>query len=633
MLRFFVNTNAFFVSFLLLIFQNSLAQNQKKADSIILILNKKELTKKERVKYLISLSFHHSDIDTALLLAKQSLQIAKELNDKTIEARAWEEISHNERKLGNNDKSFNASFQALKIYESLEQLDKRAATYTQLANNYINDKDYDIAISYLKKSHIYYVSSRDSIRHALTLLNLGEAYRLNNYLDSAEISFKETLRLNKRLNNNTLQGFSQGNLGMVYNAQDYLNLAKTHLKEAVSILKKLGDSYAASVYLAELGDVHQKENQAKAAEENYLEALTMAQEAGLKEQIRDFSEKLTLFYENQGNYTKALAYQKLFQVYQDSLVNKANIQEIERLKAGYEIDKRESEIGLLTQANTSQKYFLWALGGGIFATLAFLWVLHKGNRRIKKANTTLAVQKAEISEREQEKALLLRELNHRVKNNLQMIASLLNLQSHELQGHPAKAALEEGKDRVEALSLVHRKLYQEGAETRIGLKEYLEELVLGLFHGYHADFEPQLEVADVDVSVDTAIPLALIVNELVVNALKYAFTGIKKPALLVSLKKTEDRLVLDVRDNGQGFAVKKAGQPRSFGLKLMDSLVAQLEGSIERSNGQGTHWRIQLPLETRAMPMEPSQEPIEKQFNRFHRRTRTKQTKIERNTP
>lgn len=583
---------------LFLCFSISYSQNQKKVDSLLSLLGDRNLEKIERVKILCDIAYYHTNLDSSLLYAKKSLDLAVEINSVKLQGEALEEISNINSRLGNTKESLKSSLAALKIYDSLGLKNKKAATYNQIAFSYLTERSFNSAIVYFKKANAIYETSKTAskVDRISTLINIGDTYRLIGHLDSAKVHFKIVLEDSIISNNIFLKGYTLGNLGMVYNAQDSLPLAKTNLDSAIAILRELGDAYATSVYLAELGEVYQKENLPLDAEANYLEALKMAQGAGLKEQIRDFSEKLTRFYEGQGQYSKALAYQKQFQVYQDSLVNKANIQEIERLKAGYEIDKRESEIGLLNQVNTNQKYLVWALSAGVLAILLFLYVLYRVNQRTKKANALLSQQKEALAHREQEKALLLKELNHRVKNNLQMISSLLKLQSRELEGHPAQEALETGKDRVEALSLVHRKLYQEGAETRIALKEYVEELVLGLFYGYEAPFEPEFAIEDRHVSIDTAIPLALIINELVVNALKYAYSGVENPAFLLKIEANDTHLIIEAMDNGKGFALNAMEKKNSFGLKLMDSLIDQLEGDIKKLEGKGTHWWVQLKV-------------------------------------
>ena len=573
------------------------SQNLQKADSLLQTLELGNLTKKERAVNLRSVAFFHPDLKIALFSAKQSLQIASEIEDPILQAEALEELSHLERRLGNNGKSLEASFKALRIYESLSLTERQAASYTQLASNYLSNKEYHSAINYLKRANHIYLDSDEKTNQALTILNLGEAYRLGGYLDSAATCFSEALKLNESIKNEIIKSYSLGNLGMVEAAQNELPLAKENLNKAIAILRDLGDPYSSSIYIAELGEIYKKERNWRSSEQKFLEAYNMAEQAGLKEQIRDFSASLAQLYESEHQYSKALEYQKLYQVYQDSLVNKENIQKIEQLKSGYELDKRETEINFLSTINTNQKYLVALLATGIFLLLLLAFLLYLSNKKIVKTNTSLEHQKKIISKREAEKAILLRELNHRVKNNLQLISSLLNLQSRELSGHPAQEAIEEGKYRVEALSLVHRKLYQEGLDTRINMKEYIESLVLGIFHGYGATFKPDFEIADVSINIDRAVPLALIVNELIINALKYAYKNISDPILkIIIVQEPKEWLDMQIIDNGIGFVNDKALKGNSFGIKLIHSLIEQLEGNINKSNKNGTHWKITVKL-------------------------------------
>lgn len=569
---------------------------QKDPDSLINILRTQDLTQKERSKLLSLASHYHRDIDSALHMAKQSLQLAQNIEEPLLQAEALEEISHLERRLGNNTKSFKASFEALEIYESMELSERQAASFTQLASNYISNGDYISGINYLTKAMEIYATSDKATNYALTVLNLGEAYRMNGQLDSAVFYFEEALEMNETLDNEVLLGYSKGNLGMVQSAQNKIGLAQNNLTEAVGVLKKLGDSYSTSVYLAEFGKVHELNRKHRLAEEIFLEALEIAQKEGFKEQIRDIGILLSKFYEDQSQYRKALQYERMYSIYQDSLVNKKNIQDIERIKASYEIDKRESEIGLLNKINETQKYVLYLVMLGFVLLLIFAYLLRRGYKRIKRANAVLAEQRDLIAKKEREKALLLRELNHRIKNNLQMISSLLSLQGHQLEGHPAQEALLEGKLRVEALSLVHRKLYQDGVDTRIKVKEYMEELIFGLFHGYGATFKPHLNISDINITIDKAIPLALIINEVIVNALKYAYVNIDKPTMKVVLKRTRGDMVnVQVVDNGIGYASKCANE-NSFGIRLIHSLVEQLEGILSIKAEKGTCWNISMRL-------------------------------------
>lgn len=563
------------------------SQSIKKADSLGNVLKQSNLSKEERSRALSLRAYYLQDIDSSLISAKLALTLAQEINNLPLQAAAWEEISHIERRLGNNSVSLHASLTALQIYESLGMTEEQAASYGQLASNAVSDNDYESAIDYLKKAiDIYYVSDKNG-NQILTILNLGETYRLAGQLDSAIIYFKETLRLNETIKHDIVQSYTLGNLGMVFSAQDKLTAAKENLKEAINILEPMGDPYATSVYLAQLGEVYAKESNWRIAEDKLLEAHDMAVTAGLKEQIRDFSKKLSDFYKRREHYQKALEYLELNKIYQDSLLNKELIQKVEQLKAGYEIDKRETEIRLLNTINASQKNTVIILVVGVLVLLTLAYLLFRGNRTIKRTNHDLAL-------REQEKALLLKELNHRVKNNLQMISSLLNLQSHELSGHPAQEAILLGRNRVEALSLVHKKLYQEGLETKVSLKEYIEELVLSLFHGYGVNFKPSFDIVNTSLSVDTVVPVALIINEVVVNSLKYAYEGVVDPNLEISVKKVKNELEINISDNGVGFSAQDVNKENSFGIKLITSLVEQLDGNIKRLTNQGTHWKMKL---------------------------------------
>ena len=537
-------------SFVLLGFQ-VFSQNAMKADSLIQVLDHTKLSKKARVTTLRNIAYYHPDLFNALDFAKQAQQLAIEIDESIMEAEALEEISHIERRLGNNGASLEASLQALRLYETNGLKEREAASYTQVASNHISDENFNLAIVYLKKAESIYRNSDQQVNYVSTLLNLGEAYRLAGHLDSATLSFKRTLTLNKSHNNKYIESYSLGNIGMVQADLQKWENAKDNLVKAIEILEPLGDPYSTSIYLAELGRINEMEEDWITAEANIWKAFSIASRAGLKEQIRDFSLRLSNHHKTRNNYMEALEYRELYQVYQDSLVNKANIQRVEQLKAGYEIDKRESEIGLLSEINTKQRYFVVLLGIGVLLLFLFTSLLYQGNNRIRKANSKLEIQKKVISKREEEKALLLRELNHRVKNNLQMISSLLNLQSRELVGHPAEEAILSGRHRVEALSLVHRKLYQDGADTKVQIKEYMEELVLGLFDGYAAKFNPDFDISNISVPIDVAVPLALIVNELTINALKYAYANTTRPSFkLQILAETEDVINLKVIDNG-----------------------------------------------------------------------------------
>jgi tetratricopeptide (TPR) repeat protein len=375
-----------FIGFL----HGAFGQTQLKADSLITILEREDVSQKDQARLSSAIAYHHPIPSQSLHYAKQSLQIAQDLKDQELEAEAWEELSHVEFRLGNNTKSLEATYKALTIYEHLNLAERQAASYEQIASNYISNEDYSEAISNLIKAREIYKHKTNKTNYALALINLGEAYRLSNALDSASVQFKEVLNINSTLKNEMILAYASGNLGMVNSAYGNNFEAKQGLNTAIKILNATGDPYSSSIFLAELGNIHVKEGDFNSAETKYTEAFHLAKSNGLKEQIRDFSDVLAVFYEEQKAYDKALKFKKQFQIYQDSLINKANIQKIEQLKAGYEIGLREKEIKLLRELNENRKKLTMVLVIGSLLLGLVLYLLSKANKKLKRQKALIA---------------------------------------------------------------------------------------------------------------------------------------------------------------------------------------------------------------------------------------------------
>jgi two-component sensor histidine kinase/PAS domain-containing protein len=196
-----------------------------------------------------------------------------------------------------------------------------------------------------------------------------------------------------------------------------------------------------------------------------------------------------------------------------------------------------------------------------------------------------------------EKEMLLREIHHRVKNNLQVICSLLNLQSGHLDSQQALVMLQNSQHRIRSMALVHEKLQQSWELARVDFGDYVKGLMEYLFYAYGVDprlVTQEVDVADISLSVDTAIPCGLILNELISNSLAHAFPGERRGCVSVGLHVDEDgRIVLLVGDDGVGFPddVELWGA-RTLGLQLVCALVQQIGGTIELDRSRGTAVKI-----------------------------------------
>jgi two-component sensor histidine kinase len=198
-----------------------------------------------------------------------------------------------------------------------------------------------------------------------------------------------------------------------------------------------------------------------------------------------------------------------------------------------------------------------------------------------------------------QKDILNREIHHRIKNNLVVITSLLTLQSRQIEDAAARSAFDESRSRIKAISMLHEELYRTQDVKSIDMKKYIDKLVNIILFAFKADdgkVDYISDVSQVTVDVDIAMPCGLIVNELVTNALKYAFTGRDDGQLRVQLNETMDGYRLAVHDNGNGF---KEGldilDASSFGMGIVNTLVKQLGANMSVSQDDGAHFEIAIP--------------------------------------
>jgi two-component sensor histidine kinase len=346
---------------------------------------------------------------------------------------------------------------------------------------------------------------------------------------------------------------------------------------------------------------------------------------GLSRQ-RDIHWMLARVDSAEGNYISAMNHFEQRRRISDSLFNIKKIREIEELKVMYETEQKDSDIlhkeqdiGILTRQAQAQATALKeeriARKAIFFASilLASLLVLSYNRYRLKQRNNKqLQWQQQEINEANAslrsllsekdaligEKEWLLKEVHHRVKNNLQIIISLLNTQSKFLGSEEAIAAIRESRHRIQAMSLIHQKLYQSENSALVKMQTFVQELVSYLEASFkRADpvrFDLQVEAIELDVS--QAIPIGLILNEAITNALKYAFPENSGGMITISMKKTtDDNIELNITDNGKGLPEDfDALSSNTMGIRLMKGLARQIEARLTLENEGGLTIKVIL---------------------------------------
>lgn len=194
----------------------------------------------------------------------------------------------------------------------------------------------------------------------------------------------------------------------------------------------------------------------------------------------------------------------------------------------------------------------------------------------------------------QEKQVLLKEINHRVKNNFQVVSSLVEMQSRAIQDEEALKIILEGQKRLKAMSLIHQKLYQND-DLRIETVDFVTTLITSIHEAYAS--QPMKYDIDIDqqttFDADTSIPLGLIINELITNSFKYAFSNKEEARLSIKLRSNPNNFVLTISDNGPGIENREGFmESTSVGLRLVKRLVKQLQGKIEYESNHGATFKI-----------------------------------------
>lgn len=308
-------------------------------------------------------------------------------------------------------------------------------------------------------------------------------------------------------------------------------------------------------------------------------------------------ENYTRYFEAKKDYTNAYRYLKLANALQDSLNRRNDKRKLWQTEMRVNADRYQAQISS-AEANSRLQALL--RNAAIVALLFFGIFAYIVYRRITHDNKIITRQKILLEKSLQEKETLLKEIHHRVKNNLQIISGLLEKQAGKTTDKMTRKLMKEGQNRIFSMALVHHNLYQSKDLNAIEIKSYLQMLTQHIRQSHHTD-DVQVELlSDVDettVNIDIAVPLGLMLNELITNAFKYAFKGRKEGTIKIVFRQQEARYIIRVEDNGcglpEGWDQKNA---TTLGMNLVRGLTRQLDGQLNVESGNnGTVFEVLLP--------------------------------------
>ncbi|MEQ8812607.1 MAG: tetratricopeptide repeat protein [Imperialibacter sp.] len=457
------------------------------------------------------------------------------------------------------------------IYKELGESLLLADCYRKLAKVSSDLGDMSEARAYLLKSHQIYLE--------------------NGYLIQLDYTFSDLAKIER----------SGGDFDK---AIEYLNAS-------VNLNDSLGHRLSLIRLNIELGEIYLEASNGVMAVEKANYAYELASQLEIKKLKRDAAHLLFQAHSRSGHFEKALFFleesTRLNQIINDALAHR----EIAKLQIEYETEEKQKEIDQLNRISSLdasvlglQRQLITLLSGGLLTILILLVFVSNRLGRIRSLKSNVEDQKNQIGEQNKrlekkarEREILIGEIHHRVKNNLQIISSLLRLQQRGIEDVNARKAIFEGQNRVQSMSLLHQRLYQQGNHESVELKQYAEDIFDHLLRVHHLG-ESEVDrvnfCEEIELDVDTAVTFGLVVNEIFSNIFKHAYQSGKKLVVKCEGARVSNEVLIKISDNGPGFDLGFVRSRAHFGLNLMKMLVAELGGTVQFSNGAGGGAEVEI---------------------------------------
>ncbi|NRB64978.1 MAG: tetratricopeptide repeat protein, partial [Saprospiraceae bacterium] len=616
---------------------DSKAQSTQK-DTLKEQANKTQYTERERATAFIDLGYEYraKNLDSGLIFMDKAAALLPDATYDTLHFEYDYTLGVLYRYKLNYEESQAMLNRCLVYAQKTSDNDKMARTYYALSITYLENLEYEKAIESTEKARTLFREESNTEKEISALNvwatvlkeisqlgdaeklyleayamakdlgnisqiepisnNLAGLYRLQKKYDLAVQYFSEALAINKANNNKIGIAILTGNLGNLYRAKREFPKAIEYLSQAVTMNEELGISKLNIAHKAELGSALLYMGQKEEGLKLMIKSLNEAQKNKLEKEERKVLILLAKStYDN--DLFKEAAYFNRLQLAKSKIdFNRLIKSKVNDLNSQYQKEEQDRKIELLrTQKELAESKLsrqrLLLFGGLSFLILSTIisLVIFRLYQRLKKQN-------AVIEKALREKEVLLKEIHHRVKNNLQIVMSLLNIQSRKVKDEKAVEALQEGRARVESMSLIHQTLYRKENLTGVNLQDYLNRLCQSVMNTYQLNkdrirFESKIEPLILDV--DSVIPLGLIINELLTNCIKHAFPNQKEGVIAIHVKETKGGLQLEVADNGIGIPVKANEDGHdTFGLEMINTFKRKLQADVTIASSHGTQIKM-----------------------------------------
>lgn len=501
---------------------------------------------------------------------------------------------------GNLPKAFEYYNRSLLIREKLKDSIGLSESYTNIGALFSRQGKNTKAIEFSEKALTLSEKINDKQSIATILTNLGGYYLNIGDKEKGIECYNRGLKLSEELNNIVSVGVLLNNIAQFHISEGNLNEGLSYLNRSQKIAEKNGNRLLNTAILNNLASIYLKRGAILKAEITAEKAFRLAEEYRDSEGIESTASLLSSIYKKEKKWEKAFEMQGLHFTIKDSIRSTEIEENILRQQSVLDLNKKQQEIALLSVKNEVQELMLkknrtsiLLISVALIFALILAFIAYRGYKKKLYINKLLERQKSDISRKNEDKKNMLQEIHHRVKNNLQVVNSLLRMQSSKSSDEEVISAFKQTQSRVLSMAKLHEKMYQSGDLKRLNAKEHITMLVEEIVKNYTVGKKIKLNLAIDEVFIDsqTMMPLSLIINEMISNSLKYAFEGRNKGIITVKLSPTSASTnELYIADNGIGFITGKV--TNGLGSKLIKSFTKQLNGTIKKVLANGTAFKL-----------------------------------------
>ncbi len=571
---------------------------------------KKEL---KTVKALSSLYYARDQFDSARSLLKDALRLDDGSRDSTLFALIYFE-------LGRISYRTSDLVDALTYYQEAYARRGNAflvdSYYQNVGLIYSAIEDHERAAEYYRKALGLRRERGDSVAMAESYQAIGSNL-LRRHMDSVEWYYDRALGIFERQEFQPALSSMHENMGYYYFIMDEFEAAKEHYLLCINIgdlAETQGDIYLAKAYLGKMAQV---EGAYKRAEALLTESNRWFLEKGIRNHEMTTSGFLGELYADLGQYRRAYAYQQREKELNREILSARNITEIAVLRYRMTLEQEEETSQLIAterermyQANLAMERRMRniAVASVVVAILIIIYILRlvmqrrKINQDLNRQNEQLNTLASHLTDTLREKETLYKEIHHRVKNNLQIILSLLNSAQVMVEDQESRDVLQQTRNRVNSMALIHKNLYQSGNMEKVHAHRFIQEIVREIeqsFAGKKAIAQIDTQVEDTFLELNLAIPVGLILNELITNAFKYAFDANGQNKMRIELKRLDDKTYrVEVEDNGPGLPEGfSPSESEKLGFQLIYGLTRQINGEFRYHSNHGLNVQVDFCTE------------------------------------